>query len=75
MIFLWVFFFCLFVLSYASLFLLILSLFLEIYLFSSNRKECGFRWEEKWWDSGRSWRRESYNQNVLYEKYLFSIKE
>lgn len=74
MIFLWVFFFCLFVLSYASLFLLIL-LFLEIYLFSSNRKECGFRREEKWWDSGRSWGRESYNQNVLYEKYLFSIKE
>lgn len=32
----------LFVLSYASLFLLILSLFLDIYLFSSNRKECGF---------------------------------
>lgn len=62
----------LFVLSYASLFLLILSLFSEIYLFSSNRKECGFNGRE---NGGRSWGRESYNQNVLYEKYLFSIKE
>jgi hypothetical protein len=40
-----------------------------------NRKRIDLEWERRWGGGGRSWERENYNQNMLYEKYLFLIKE
>ena len=40
-----------------------------------NRKRIDLEWERRWGGGGRSWERENCNQNMLYEKYLFLIKE
>jgi hypothetical protein len=40
-----------------------------------KQKACGFLWEGRWKEFQRSCGRDNHDQNILYEKHLFLIKE
>lgn len=68
-------FFLLFVESY-SVFCCCFILFIYFRcLYSNERERKGMAMDGELWGSGRDWWRGNYNQNIVYEKNLFPIKE
>ena len=57
--------------SQALLFLFVL---LVCFLMRERKKGCGCGWVGRWCGSGRNWGRGNHDENIKYEKDLFSIK-
>lgn len=78
MLFLWLFFFCLFALSYSGLLaFIILLLFFRclVYFLMRDRKGMGCDGKENTGNLGGVGRGRNCVQKIMHEKHLFSIKE
>lgn len=67
---------CLFVCFVLFQFVIFSCYSLNVCMFSKEKqKGCWFWWDGRWKKTWRSWERENHNQDIMYERNLFSIKK